>query len=41
LQGPKGAIFWWKNTKNGFKIMKTFRLKYWDDILQILVNWNH
>lgn len=28
LQGPKGAIFWWKNTKNGFKIMKTFRLKY-------------
>jgi hypothetical protein len=28
LQGSKGAVFWWKNTKNGFKIIKTFRLKY-------------
>jgi hypothetical protein len=28
LNGPKGAVFWWENTKKGFKINKNFRLKY-------------
>ena len=28
LQGPKGAVFWWRNTKSGFKINKKFRLIY-------------
>lgn len=28
LGGPRSMPFWWKNTKQGFKIMKSFRLKY-------------
>jgi hypothetical protein len=28
LSNPKGAVFWWENTKKGFKINKKFRLKY-------------
>jgi hypothetical protein len=28
MNGPKGGVFWWENTKKGFKINKNFRLKY-------------
>jgi hypothetical protein len=28
LNNPRGAYFWWENTKSGFKINKKFRFKY-------------
>jgi len=28
LNAPKGGVFWWENTKKGFKINKNFKLKY-------------
>lgn len=28
MGGPRSMPFWWKNTKQGFKIMKSYRLKY-------------
>jgi hypothetical protein len=28
LNMPKWKYFWWENTKSGFKINKSFRLKY-------------
>ncbi len=28
LNGQKGGVFWWENTKKGFKINKNFKLKY-------------
>jgi hypothetical protein len=28
LNGQKGGVFWWENTKKGFKINKNFKLRY-------------
>ncbi len=28
IGGPRSTPFWWKNTKQGFKIMKSYRFKY-------------